>query len=774
MAHDGTVKMGARFFDFPYSAAFEGAYTGKEAPHVPNGQYAIKAHPSDIVVAQDHTARGGLIYMDQTIQIGTSDSGYAKTVEQNAYLSHFSHLHGEVRKAEPSTAEAPDMLLGHLYGFSECLWIRECRAGERLGSPCNDTQSNVFYAGYCFSSDAGTLECGRVTAVDGKPIPSHTTFRCPTGTPARTLGSVLSRRMLNAGCMISSDLLYDSFADIHVPAYCDTPLDYMAGCLLRGASNYDPTAKQNSVCKYNTAGCMASTALNYNPIAVVDNPSLPCIFGKKGCTIASVSYAGVPKDTPTYRSDYYGSALRGVGVVPQLEYNGPATLNYDDTANVMDGCMLAIEGCLDSTAMNYDSRATVNSQSWCIPRVVGCMMPTEVNADPSYSNPDGPSEAVHMQGKTPDGLNSNFSITATYHEPSHCAKVRYGCGASGAPRSFRGYPEMVAALNYDPAVTDETYCYWPRAGCLNPAALNFGCDTRDFVSPCFHEVNVTKHSGAACIYAWELQPRPPVPPAPPPAPPFPPGTTIIYVVTVRFTVGGSIEFFTTDVRELALKVFKEAAKATDLNVTLEISAASVNLDYSLQSLEQETLDSFEQNVVTAFGTTAASAQAVLGDALGVKVLRGVTIWRSTIITIPNTTDVTEEEPDDELGTVGLVIIAVSSSLFACCCVICWYCLCCAAIWEEDPPPGQPRRKGRYELSITKEKPSEETLIDNLQSRFPDVPREEIESVLQEHAGHAGRAAKALAPKAEKLAQKAAADLLRTKVMGGFHARVYPE
>ena len=70
---------------------------------------------------------------------------------------------------------------------------------------------------------------------------------------------------------------------------------------------------------------MSSTALNYNPVAIIEDPSRPCIEPKRGCTIPSIQYTNVDTDTPGYRSNTYGSALRGVGLVPQTIYNGPAT-----------------------------------------------------------------------------------------------------------------------------------------------------------------------------------------------------------------------------------------------------------------------------------------------------------------------------------------------------------------------------------------------------------------------------------------------------------------
>ena len=71
---------------------------------------------------------------------------------------------------------------------------------------------------------------------------------------------------------------------------------------------------------------------------------------------------------------------------------------------------------MDSTMANYDPGATVNSGTWCIPVSVGCMMPTESNANEAWEAPAGI-----------DGLNGNFSIFATVHDPDMCVVARYGC-----------------------------------------------------------------------------------------------------------------------------------------------------------------------------------------------------------------------------------------------------------------------------------------------------------------------------------------------------------
>ena len=85
----------------------------------------------------------------------------------------------------------------HSYGYASCKWIRNCdMSWERPGMMCNSTQSNVFLTGFCFQSDIGTLECGRLAGLDDKFGESPRSFdlsdsvaplRCPPGSPARTL-----------------------------------------------------------------------------------------------------------------------------------------------------------------------------------------------------------------------------------------------------------------------------------------------------------------------------------------------------------------------------------------------------------------------------------------------------------------------------------------------------------------------------------------------------------------------------------------------------------
>ena len=92
-----------------------------------------------------------------------------------------------------------------------------------------------------------------------------------------------------------------------------------------------------------------------------------------GCTLRPEGYAGVAGDTPGYKSLYVGVPREGVGVVAWPSYG--SVLNYDPMATTLDGCVPAIEGCMDSAALNYDADATIDSNGWCVATAVaiGCM-----------------------------------------------------------------------------------------------------------------------------------------------------------------------------------------------------------------------------------------------------------------------------------------------------------------------------------------------------------------------------------------------------------------
>lgn len=575
-------------------------------------------------------------------------------------------LHAYAIKLFSSTDEyAPRH--GHAFGYAVCQWIRSCDADvEWPGSRCNNSQSNVFLQGVCFTSDLNTLECGRLTEVSDSHGSNSRTFhhstpalRCPVGSPARSLGTFVSKRPLAAGCMLSSDMKYDSFAEIHVPAYCNTSLNASVGCLMAGADNYDPFANQVGPCSFPTAGCMSATALNFNPHASLDDGS--CIEPVKGCTMRPSSYDGVNAATPEYKSGYHGSALRSIGVVFENTYNDSVVLDFNPAANVFTRCTVAIEGCMESSAVNYDLEANVNSYSWCIPAVRGCMMPTSGNANVGYLNPS--SSQI-------DGLSMNFDASVTVHDPELCVVTRIGCKAP--PLNLPGFGDPVFALNYDSFATVHLNgsCAFPVTGCLNRAAMNFNCRTSDARSRCFAS-DVNLHDVSVCTFPWELtEPSPPTPP--PPVAPEDGGAhveVVTHQVEVSFIAEGSTEAFLGREAEtisayvgLICASTTEDCPISEADTVLTVIASSVKLTFTSNVASESAAQTAQATVTTSLGSSAAELQSSLGDTLGLTVLSAPDVNAKVAITY---------EPYNPPFPVLMVAgVSLSCTIFLCIAVLC--------------------------------------------------------------------------------------------------------
>ena len=625
----------AAFNDPTFSGVSAAAgYNGPSDNTVHNFVYATNGpHPSDIVVAND---AGYEVRMDQVFVVATSNSAekvansaYAKTPETQPYTTEYLKRgftgHGN----------------GQKFGYATCHWIRHCTSSEMIGSACTATHGTVSYSGFCFKSDTGSLECGRLTAMDDEygespvflggqldqepvaagvvdkiangnsqnvlpgqsgvapniaggryasTIPNHPgTFRCPAGSPAKSLGYFISKRMLIAGCMVNTDANYNSLAEIHVPAYCASPADYLIGCLMPGATNFDPLAKQSGECRYITYGCMSPTAVNYNSRATLADPqNHPCIEARIGCTVNPTPYAGYATVSTVQTPGTFGASNSLVGVMPNP--TGPSVLNYGSNFNVLatssgrwsgTECIVAIEGCMDSTARNYDPQANVQTGTWCVPLRTGCMMPV-ASASVSFSKP---TVAVF------DGITSNYDPAATQHVPTACTLYRQGCRNS-------------AALNYDALATVDSACIMPKMGCLNPLALNTGCSSPDTAQSCSETPPVTVHSSFTCNWVRS----PPAPPAPP-VPPSPPGVyEVVLIVSMDLAVAAKGEPYTVTEQDGMKDAYRLALGASSSVVIV----LTILYDQNAAGRRLQSGDSALVDVITLaaeFDTPAAASSA---------------------------------------------------------------------------------------------------------------------------------------------------------------------
>eukprot|EP00965_Chrysotila_dentata_P182687 6032132-Pleurochrysis_carterae.AAC.1 len=417
------------------------------------------------------------------------------------------------------------MAAGHHWGRGVCEVVSLCDPDELDGAPCTGVNGE---RGYCFERTGGNefeskMVCGRMLSLNNeyyqRPIalenPDHFypgqtgPYRCPRHAEVTELGQVEVVRLLIGGCMDPTDTVYyDSMAEVHIPSMCGKTYGAgvsLKGCMFTDALNHDNSARTPGKCLYRVNGCTNSSAVNYNSEASDDDGS--CIYTVRGCTIknSETSYAGVASDTPNYQIKYYGSALRGVGKIdvndaeyPNDSWNGyPMVTNYNPAANVLEGCIVAVEGCMDSTAVNYDPYATINTNSWCIPVREGCMMPTRDSAKFTYDNP-----SLHDR----QGLASatSYDPLATVHVKSMCVVEYLGCLST-------------TALNYDSRATvDAGDCWEPKRGCLDDAAINYGCIAGG-ASRCSENLSgpgrLTIHEARLCSYVAPPPPSPPRPPA---------------------------------------------------------------------------------------------------------------------------------------------------------------------------------------------------------------------------------------------------------------------
>jgi hypothetical protein len=469
--------------------------------------------------------------------------------------------------------------------------------------------------------------------------------------------------------MNSNDANYDMYAEVHVPGYCAVPAAFMEGCMLPEAVNYDPAAKQPGECHFQTVGCTDSTAVNFNSRATISDGT--CVQSRPGCTIHSESYFGVASDTPGYRSGFYGSAATGsggvaYGKVNETVYGQTSVVNYDSSANVNQGCIVAIEGCMDSSARNYDPHATVNSHSWCVPRVVGCMVPDEANAASSYSNPQNVSVYPHLIPHKPDEPTTSFLPSVTQHDPSLCGAARYGCTVPGN-------------LNFDPLATVNTTCYQVRYGCLNPSAINFGCPSTDSHTNCTlpEAERVTVHYSFLCLWSIALSP-----PSPPP-PPTPPVSAVEEVLAeVQFSTDIADTTANVLAKELSMKQAfvtwtnagktsdQVAFRATAVQQTTRrlqaagasVSPASITNVFMSVTLDSPTAAAAAVNELRAsVGDTATSLQsAFASNGVLVSVLTAPTVTINTTYVERTTTSSSSSTDDGVL--IGAIVGGVCALL----------------------------------------------------------------------------------------------------------------
>ena len=246
--------------------------------------------------------------------------------------------------------------------------------------------------------------------------------------------------------------------DIHVALpYCGTEcIDVIYGCLDTTAYNYSDTANTADICYYNP-GCTSPAYLEYYTqgyTADVDDTS--CInLAVFGCT-------------------------------------DPTAFNYDPTANVNNGgCIPVVIGCMVDGSFNYNPQA--NTPGPCIPIIYGCTSPIALNYNPAANTDDGSCIGI-VYGCT-DPTAFNFNSNANVDDGS-CIPVVYGCTDAtmfnydpnanvdnGSCEPFVYGCMDSTMFNYNPlANADNGSCIPFIYGCTDPSMLNYNpqANTEDF------------------------------------------------------------------------------------------------------------------------------------------------------------------------------------------------------------------------------------------------------------------------------------------------------
>jgi len=240
--------------------------------------------------------------------------------------------------------------------------------------------------------------------------------------------------------------LYEGFT------YCGNICEEVVyGCLDSLAFNYVDSANTADDCYY-YPGCISPAYLEYHVDTA--NAYYTDINIQDSCeTLAMFGCM----DSTAYNYDSTANVDNG-GCIPYIYGCMDVTMyNYNPFATAMDTCIPFIYGCTDPTMFNYNQLANTDNGS-CIPFVYGCTDTTAFNYNP-LANANNNSCIPYIYGCTdPSAL--NYSAQANTEDFS-CIAYVYGCMDS-------------LALNYDSlANTDNGSCITIVVGCMDQTAYNF-------------------------------------------------------------------------------------------------------------------------------------------------------------------------------------------------------------------------------------------------------------------------------------------------------------
>ena len=225
------------------------------------------------------------------------------------------------------------------------------------------------------------------------------------------------------------------------------------GCMDALAWNYDSLANTDTTCYY-YPGCTSPAYLAYH----VDTTSgyFADINIQDSCLIGGLAIFGCT-DFMAFNYNSLANVDNGGCLPVILGCMESLAFNFNALANTPDTCIALSYGCTDATQFNYDPLANTSDNS-CVPFIFGCTDSTAFNYNP-LANADNSSCNPFVLGCTdPSMLNYNPLANT---ENFSCIEFVYGCMDE-------------TAINYDPlANTENNSCVALVEGCMDPAAFNY-------------------------------------------------------------------------------------------------------------------------------------------------------------------------------------------------------------------------------------------------------------------------------------------------------------
>ena len=247
-------------------------------------------------------------------------------------------------------------------------------------------------------------------------------------------------------------------------AQCGFRLEGPNGVILQSGTNpwTDPLKKFpyryltlptcSNYCEPFTYGCTDESAQNYNSNSNTDDSE--CYYSA-GCTQAGY----LEYYAQGYEADYDNGSCDSLAIFGCMEDDA---YNYNSEANVATECTPVILGCMNPLAFDYNINA--NTEDECTPFIYGCTDATSFNYDADANTDDNNCEEVILGCMNEDALNYNANANT---DNESCIEVILDCTDPTAVN----YNELANTPNNESCLYD--------AGCIgepgDPYYLNDSC-----------------------------------------------------------------------------------------------------------------------------------------------------------------------------------------------------------------------------------------------------------------------------------------------------------